>query len=150
MIPARQPRCRSMPMQPVAGSRSARRRRLRLELLKISARKAMDAVTTSSATTLDEARYLEANGAVQVITQLARPAASRPVPVERHQHAGRRRWRSTWQITKVVRVPVIAAGGIADAMGVTAAKVLGAAGAQIGTAYLLSQRRRPAPFTARR
>ena len=43
----------------------------------------------------------------------------------------------TWQITKVVRIPVIAAGGIADATGVTAAKVLGAAGAQIGTAYLL-------------
>ena len=43
----------------------------------------------------------------------------------------------TWQMSKVVGIPVIAAGGIADALGVTAAKVLGAAGAQIGTAYLL-------------
>jgi nitronate monooxygenase len=34
-------------------------------------------------------------------------------------------------------VPVIAAGGIADAAGVRAALALGAAGAQIGTAYLL-------------
>jgi nitronate monooxygenase len=36
-----------------------------------------------------------------------------------------------------VRVPVIAAGGIADAAGVAAALRLGAAGVQIGTAYLL-------------
>jgi nitronate monooxygenase len=36
-----------------------------------------------------------------------------------------------------VKVPVIAAGGIADAKGVAAAMALGAAGVQIGTAYLL-------------
>jgi len=36
-----------------------------------------------------------------------------------------------------VKIPVIAAGGIADAQGVAAALALGAAGAQIGTAYLL-------------
>jgi nitronate monooxygenase len=41
------------------------------------------------------------------------------------------------QIVKGVRVPVIAAGGIADAAGVAAALALGAAGVQIGTAYLL-------------
>ena len=36
-----------------------------------------------------------------------------------------------------MRVPVIAAGGIADARGVAAARALGAAGVQVGTAYLL-------------
>ena len=41
------------------------------------------------------------------------------------------------QIAKAVRVPVIAAGGIADAAGVAAALALGAAGVQVGTAYLL-------------
>ncbi|MCH8505474.1 MAG: nitronate monooxygenase, partial [Ectothiorhodospiraceae bacterium] len=41
------------------------------------------------------------------------------------------------QIVDAVRVPVIAAGGIADAAGVTAARALGAAGVQVGTAYLL-------------
>jgi nitronate monooxygenase len=41
------------------------------------------------------------------------------------------------QIANGVRVPVIAAGGIADAKGVAAALALGAAGAQVGTAYLL-------------
>ena len=35
-----------------------------------------------------------------------------------------------------LRVPVIAAGGIADAAGVAAAMALGAAGVQVGTAYL--------------
>jgi nitronate monooxygenase len=40
-------------------------------------------------------------------------------------------------IVRAVRVPVIAAGGIADAAGVAAALAHGAAGAQVGTAYLL-------------
>jgi nitronate monooxygenase len=38
---------------------------------------------------------------------------------------------------RAVKVPVIAAGGIADAKGVGAAVALGAAGVQVGTAYLL-------------
>lgn len=41
------------------------------------------------------------------------------------------------QIVRAVNVPVIAAGGIADAKGVAAAMALGAAGVQVGTAYLL-------------
>lgn len=40
------------------------------------------------------------------------------------------------QVVDGVGVPVIAAGGIADGRGVAAALVLGAAGAQIGTAFL--------------
>jgi nitronate monooxygenase len=41
------------------------------------------------------------------------------------------------QIVDTVSVPVIAAGGIADGRGIAAAFALGAAGTQIGTAYLL-------------
>jgi nitronate monooxygenase len=41
------------------------------------------------------------------------------------------------QVVKAVGVPVVAAGGIADAAGVAAAMSLGAAGVQLGTAYLL-------------
>jgi nitronate monooxygenase len=40
------------------------------------------------------------------------------------------------QIADAVKVPVIAAGGIADARGVAAAFALGASGVQIGTAFL--------------
>jgi len=40
-------------------------------------------------------------------------------------------------MVREVKLPVIAAGGIADAKGVAAAMALGAAGVQIGTAYLL-------------
>ena len=40
-------------------------------------------------------------------------------------------------MSETVKLPVIAAGGIADAKGVAAAMALGAAGVQIGTAYLL-------------
>jgi nitronate monooxygenase len=43
----------------------------------------------------------------------------------------------TWQISKAINIPVIAAGAIADASAVNAVMVLGAAGAQVGTAYLL-------------
>jgi nitronate monooxygenase len=41
------------------------------------------------------------------------------------------------QVVDAVRVPVVAAGGIADARGIAAAFALGAAGVQLGTAYLL-------------
>jgi nitronate monooxygenase len=41
------------------------------------------------------------------------------------------------QVVQAVKLPVIAAGGIADAQGVDAAMALGAAGAQVGTSYLL-------------
>jgi nitronate monooxygenase len=40
------------------------------------------------------------------------------------------------QIVDAVRLPVIAAGGIADARGVAAARALGASAVQVGTAYL--------------
>ena len=40
------------------------------------------------------------------------------------------------QVVDAVRVPVIAAGGLADGRGIAAAFTLGAAAVQIGTAYL--------------
>jgi nitronate monooxygenase len=40
------------------------------------------------------------------------------------------------QVVDAVRVPVIAAGGIADGRGIAAAFALGASGVQIGSAYL--------------
>jgi nitronate monooxygenase len=40
------------------------------------------------------------------------------------------------QVTRAVKIPVVAAGGIADASGIAAALDLGAAGVQLGTAFL--------------
>jgi nitronate monooxygenase len=91
----------------------------------------------STATTLDEARYLEAHGADAVIAQGFEAGGHRGLFLANAITAQTGTLALTWQISKVITIPVIAAGGIADPMGVTAAKVLGAAGAQIGTAYLL-------------
>jgi hypothetical protein len=41
------------------------------------------------------------------------------------------------QVVDAVKVPVVAAGGIADGRGIAAAFALGAAGTQLGTGYLL-------------
>jgi nitronate monooxygenase len=91
----------------------------------------------SSATTLDEARYLEAHGVDAVIAQGFEAGGHRGLFLSTDLNTQVGTMALTWQITKVVSVPVIAAGGIGDAAGVTASMVLGAAGAQIGTAYLL-------------
>ena len=61
----------------------------------------------------------------------------RALPLRRSDGAVRRLCAGIPQIVSAVDVPVIAAGGIADAAGVAAALALGAAAVQVGTAYLL-------------
>jgi nitronate monooxygenase len=53
------------------------------------------------------------------------------------------------QVVDAVKVPVIAAGGIADARGVVAAFALGASGVQLGTAYLLCPEANVSPLYRR-
>jgi nitronate monooxygenase len=50
------------------------------------------------------------------------------------------------QIVDAVNIPVIAAGGIGDGRGVAAALALGAAAAQIGTAFMLTPEAKTAPL----
>jgi nitronate monooxygenase len=50
------------------------------------------------------------------------------------------------QVVDAVKVPVIAAGGIADARGIVAALALGAAAVQIGTAYLFCPEAKISPM----
>lgn len=96
-----------------------------------------DARVLSSATTVEEARWLEARGVDAVIAQGLEAGGHRGhfLSDELTSQAGT--FALLPQMVRAVRVPVIAAGGIADAAGVRAALALGAAGVQVGTAYLL-------------
>ncbi|HEX2540549.1 MAG TPA: nitronate monooxygenase [Caldimonas sp.] len=99
--------------------------------------RALGALILATATTVDEALWLERHGVDAIVAQgweagghrghflsddlLLQPGTLALVP----------------QVVRAVRVPVIAAGGIADAAGVRAVLALGAVAAQVGTAYLL-------------
>ena len=91
----------------------------------------------SSATTVDEARWLEAQGVDAVIAQGLEAGGHRGLFLTTDLSTQIGTFALVPQIVRAVRIPVIAAGGIGDAKGVAAAMALGAAGVQVGTAYLL-------------
>jgi len=91
----------------------------------------------SSATTVDEARWLERHGVDAVIAQGLEAGGHRGMFLTDDLTTQVGTLALVPQLVRAVRVPVIAAGGIADAKGVAAAMALGAAGVQVGTAYLL-------------
>ncbi len=91
----------------------------------------------ASATTVDEARWLVAHGADAVIAQGVEAGGHRGIFLTEDLTTQVGLFSLLPQIVRAVNVPVIAAGGIADARGVAAAMALGAAGVQVGTAYLL-------------
>ncbi|OGA71614.1 MAG: 2-nitropropane dioxygenase [Betaproteobacteria bacterium RIFCSPLOWO2_12_FULL_65_14] len=99
--------------------------------------RASGAKVLSSATTVEEARWLEAQGVDAIIAQGAEAGGHRGVFLTEDVTTQPGTLALVPQIARAVRVPVIAAGGIADAKGVAAAFALGAAGVQVGTAYLL-------------
>jgi nitronate monooxygenase len=91
----------------------------------------------SSATTVEEARWLEAHGVDAIIAQGLEAGGHRGIFLSDDLSTQVGTFALLPQIVQAVKLPVIAAGGIADAKGVAAAMALGAAGVQIGTAYLL-------------
>ncbi len=91
----------------------------------------------SSATTVAEARWLEERGVDAIIAQGLEAGGHRGMFLSNDLTTQVGTFALVRQIVQTVRLPVIAAGGIADAAGVAAAMALGAAGVQIGTAYLL-------------
>lgn len=99
--------------------------------------KAWGAKVLSTATTVEEACWLEANGADAIIAQGLEAGGHRGSFLSDDQSRQMGSLALVPQVVRAVRVPVIAAGGIADAQGVAAALALGAAGVQIGTAWLL-------------
>jgi nitronate monooxygenase len=93
----------------------------------------------SSATTVEEALWLEAHGVDAIIAQGLEAGGHRGIFLSDDLSTQVGTFALLPQIVRAVRLPVIAAGGIADAQGVAAAMALGAAGVQIGTAYLLCE-----------
>lgn len=99
--------------------------------------KSWGAVVMSSATTVPEARWLAEHGADVVIAQGLEAGGHRGLFLDSDLSTQMGTLALLPQVVRAVRCPVVAAGGIADAAGVAAAMALGAAGVQVGTAYLL-------------
>jgi nitronate monooxygenase len=90
----------------------------------------------SSATTVDEARWLEDEGCDSVIAQGYEAGGHRGMFLDGDFSTQAGTIALVPQVVDAVKVPVIAAGGIADARGIAASFMLGASAVQMGTAYL--------------
>ena len=99
--------------------------------------RAWGAKVLASATTVEEARWLASRGVDAIIAQGLEAGGHRGMFLATDPATQVGTFALLPQVVRAVDVPVIAAGGIADAAGVTAALALGAAGVQVGTAYLL-------------
>ena len=90
------------------------------------------------ATTVEEARWLEDNGIDIVVAQGYEAGGHRGMFLTDNISTQVGTFALVPQVVDAVNVPVIAAGGIADGRGIAAVFALGAAGVQIGTAYLFT------------
>jgi nitronate monooxygenase len=99
--------------------------------------KAAGSMVFSSATTVAEARWLEDHGADAVIAQGVEAGGHRGMFLTADLNSQVGTLALVPQVVDAIRVPVIAAGGIADGRGIASALMLGASAVQMGTAYLL-------------
>ena len=95
------------------------------------------AMVLATATTVDEARWLEARGVDAIVAQGTEAGGHRGHFLSDDLTLQPSTRDLVSQLVGAVKVPVIAAGGIADAAGVAAVLEHGAAAAMVGTAYLL-------------
>ena len=100
--------------------------------------KAWGGLVWSSATTVQEAVWLQDRGVDAIIAQGLEAGGHRGMFLSDDLTRQMGTFALLPQIVQAVRVPVIAAGGMADAASVRAAKTLGASAVQIGSAYLCS------------
>jgi nitronate monooxygenase len=98
--------------------------------------KAAGSLVMSSATIVREAIWLEESGADVIIAQGAEAGGHRGMFLTDNIAEQPGTFALVPQVVDAVKVPVIAAGGIADGRGIAAAFALGAAGVQVGSAYL--------------
>lgn len=99
--------------------------------------KAIGSKILASATTVEEASWLEKHGVDAIIAQGLEAGGHRGMFLSEDLTTQVGTFALLPQIIRKVKIPVIAAGGIADATGVAAVMALGAVAAQIGTTYLL-------------
>ncbi len=100
----------------------------------------------SSATTIKEARWLEERGCDAIVAQGFEAGGHRGMFLETEVATQVGAMALVPQVVDVVKVPVIAAGGIGDGRGIAAAFALGASGVQLGTAYLFCPEARISPL----
>ncbi|GGF23209.1 oxidoreductase [Aliidongia dinghuensis] len=98
--------------------------------------KAAGIKTMGTATTVAEAKALEASGVDAIIAQGSEAGGHRGTFFAPWQAALIGTMALVPQIVDAVSVPVVAAGGIMDGRGIVAAEALGAAAVQMGTAFL--------------
>jgi nitronate monooxygenase len=99
--------------------------------------RATGAKIVSSATSVDEARWLESEGCDAIVAQGYEAGGHQGMFLTENISTQVGTMALVPQVVDSVKVPVIAAGGIADGRGIGAAFILGAAAVQLGTAYLL-------------
>ncbi|UBM23713.1 nitronate monooxygenase [Pseudomonas sp. p1(2021b)] len=107
--------------------------------------KASGAKVLSSATTVEEAVWLEANGCDAVIAMGYEAGGHRGMFLSEDITSQVGTLALVPQVVDAVRVPVIAAGGIGDHRGLVAALALGASAVQLGTAYLFCPQAKVSP-----
>lgn len=98
--------------------------------------KSAGATILGSATTVEEAIWLEQHGCDLIIAMGCEAGGHRGMFLRNDLGSQIGTFALVPQVADAVSIPVIAAGGIADARGIAAAFALGATGVQIGTAYL--------------
>ncbi|PNB71132.1 2-nitropropane dioxygenase [Pseudomonas sp. GW456-E7] len=107
--------------------------------------KATGAKVLSSATTVEEAVWLEQHGCDAIIAMGYEAGGHRGMFLSDDLSSQVGTFALVPQVVDAVKVPVIAAGGIADARGVAAAFMLGASAVQVGTAYLFTPEAKVSP-----
>jgi len=108
--------------------------------------KDLGAKIISSATSVDEARWLESRGCDAIVAQGYEAGGHRGIFLTEDVSTQPGTMALVPQIVDAVKVPVIAAGGIADSRGIAAAFALGASAIQIGTAYLFCPESKISPI----